>query len=658
MSFLFRFLSRCLRLLVWVFGLLVMLCIILLSIAAYGIPGEWLQETFDRAIPKDVGKLKIEHLSYRPTRGLIVSNLVFYDAEGAVHEVHPRLSFSELQCKFSIFSFKPLTERVHTIVIDDLYVKQLQAGYVITERPNFDGIRLPILKNTVVTLNRANILDIEGNYARGLLNMTSRRIEMTDIFVGIHRPNDTVENAHGSVVVDFDTKVANVNLTCLLHPHRLNGIWRAIDIPIVEEYTNYFKLNAPAFGSGEIVVGLDKFDDNFDFKATLSTTHGGRYRNTSFDSASCKLHSSGVLKCRTVFSEIKAWRKNAPNPQLPAASGSLSFDCGTNRFEFQASSNALSPKECLDVTELPFEEVFSILTLNAPPEFNIEGSIPFLTHPTPDQVFLNGTLALPKGGSIGNFVFDALDEASVGMTNATLSINHAKVKLPTEDGSLKGSISFKLPKDLSYTDVHAAFHATNAVLADLAAPFEATEIPDAKLTGFADLYFPTDDRFKTDLHGDFDLSATGELITHSFLFKGLLKLFADYIPGMSSLTDSSDATFKGTVDHGIVSIPDFSLTGNLLSIEGPITYDLPNDTLFGRLSAGNFKQGSIIGTLTRWATLRVNNYVWQIRVSGSMSDPQWHIETFVKKLWDKTLGTEEKAPTASPATTKPTTNAK
>ncbi len=601
-------------------NILVLLMVVLSGIAAFGIPGHWLRSY----LPEH---LTIGKISYLPSKGLMIHNLLFID------DGEPFIRFSKATADFTLFSTAPFTERITALTIDDLYVAQLDPNSTITEPPSFEPINLPVLNHVAVTLHRADILDIRAELGTATLTTTTRRIEMSNIKLKV----DNDEDADGNVVVDFDTEVANIILRCHLHPHQLNGIWRAINIPIIEEYIGYFNLRTPAWGEGKITVGLNKFDNIFDFEADLVAPDGGSYQGVSFDNATCHLTSKGISDCVTTFSNVVTHRKGKQ-----AASGSLSFDCGKDLFSFYVKSDLLTPEECLAITELPFKDALQSLTVNDTPHFELTGSLPFLTEQTADKIRLSGTLDVPQGGAIDMFYFKNLT-ADISMANGTLAFNHLKIGLPSEDGKLEGSTSFTFPPGLAYTDIHAAFHLKDVVKKDISMSFvdDPNEIPYIVLNGFFDLHFRTDETFKKSLHGNFDITGVGEIITRSRLFSGLIALFADYIPGMSGLMDDSTAHLVGTIDHGIFNIPEFAINGNLFSLDGPVNYNFPNDYLFARISAGNFKQGSVIGTLTRWATLRVNNYVWQIRVQGPLNELDWHIDTFVNKLWDKTLGTEE-----------------
>ena len=70
-------------------------------------------------------------------------------------------------------------------------------------------------------------------------------------------------------------------------------------------------------------------------------------------------------------------------------------------------------------------------------------------------------------------------------------------------------------------------------------------------------------------------------------------------------------------------------------IEGPVTYDLPKDYLEAMVIAGVFKKDTLIGSLTRWATVPVTKLLWQLHVTGPINNPKWQNRTIVDKIWEK-----------------------
>jgi hypothetical protein len=154
-------------------------------------------------------------------------------------------------------------------------------------------------------------------------------------------------------------------------------------------------------------------------------------------------------------------------------------------------------------------------------------------------------------------------------------------------------------------------------------------------TGEVDLSVRTDKTFKESLQANFDLVVDGGLIGRIPLFAGFTDIMAENIPGISTLTDTSVVKLQGSATNGHFAIPHFSLSGGLFMIEGPVTYDLPKDYLEAMVIAGVFKKDTLIGSLTRWATVPVTKLLWQLHVTGPINNPKWQNRTIVDKIWEK-----------------------
>ncbi len=632
-----RFLIGLLRLLhklMWGFVVLVILLILLFAFAAYGIPGTWVQSKLDAMVDAETGKLTVEHISYLPLRGLTIKGVALRSPEGKL-----MAGCSQAQLTFPLFSLESPSERLRRITIEDLYIEQPVLDDSDEPPPDFSQIDLPIMKDVQVKLVRPDICGIAAEYAMATLNMTEKNLCVTHISA---RLNSTGEHAEGTVEVDLNQQVVSLALRGHLYQTRLNPIWEILELETVRHYSDNFHLKAPAWGDVNIRVGLNKYHNIFQLSGDIVALGGGDYCGVPFDEASTTLTSQGVRATRTTFDAMKAYRSGTL-----VAEGSLLFDVGEDLFEFTARNYSLSPKECLQIIDEPFTDVIPPILAPEPPQLNIRGTLPLMTEQAPSKVILDGTLLFPSGGTVQGLKTDLL-KTELKMKGGVITLRHLHAKLPTDAGEVDGTVSFVISDDADFADISAAARFVNVSLQDVISPFSRSKnIPTAKLNGFADLNCRTGEDILSSLHGDFNCTLEGELITRARIFSKLTNVIADYIPGISSLTDSSKALLVGTIDKGVVVIPDFELTGDLLSIEGSILFDLPGDTVNAELSVGNFKRGSVMGYLTRWATTPVNTFLWQIRLNGPRDNIEWEIHTLVNRLWDSTLGREASSTTTT-----------
>ena len=631
---LLRPLLQGLHALLWLVGFLAVLAILALCAAAYGIPGAWLQGFVDDAIPADFGRLTVERVAFRPGGGLVLMDAAFRDPGGKVLG-----SFSRGAFGLRLMGGGPFAERLRDATVDDLYVAQIEYGEEETPSadaggeekpfPDLSGVPVPQFRNVRLTLNRPDILEIKALRLTGNLTGEGGTLRFRDLRAEVE--GDARQHIDADVVVDIHDAKVSATIRGFLMQTRLNGLWRAIDFPIIEEYSNNFALKAPAWGDCAFTVGFDPARDLFDLRIDLVSAEGGTYLGVPFDEAQCTIRTSGMWDSVTDIAPLVIRRGGDI-----AAIAALRFHIPSDRFVFRVESKALSPAECFRIIDAPsVTEAIPALACAAPPFLTLAGSLPLYAETTPASVNLQGYVEAPAGCTIGPVPL-ASASATLAMTNGVFALRGLRATLP-QGGKVSGEVSFAIPASGDYADCSAAVRLDEASLGDLLTPFGLDSLTNSVATGFIDLRARTDETFPESIHAEYDVTLSGNLFRLP-LFAGLTNLLAEHIPGVSAITDSSVARLVGTADAGVFDIPDFRLDGDLLAIEGPARYDLPADALAAQVTAGNFKRDSVMGTLTRWATVPVNRFLWRVNVSGPIANPAWKITTFVGRFLDKALG--------------------
>ncbi len=620
------FLLRALHGLTWLFVVVLVLLFILLVVAACGIPGSWLQSYLDDMVSPEVGTLTVERISYLPIRGLTIKGMALKSQDGELLVGMSRSNF-----EFPLFSLRSFADRLKSVTIEDLYVAIPQELSPDDIEFDFSTLELPQLKDVQLTLVRPNIIEVTAESAIAQVSVEGQRLLAKDITVQVSQQGEMVE---GTVIADFQQQVVDLSLRGHAYQTRINGIWRALNLDIVRHYSDNFHLNAPAWGDMEIRVGLNPRHDIFHLEGDIVALAGGNYCGVPFDEGITHVVSDNVYDTHTVFSGIKAYRDN----EL-LGTGMLTFDVGSETFEFEVESERLSPVECLQIIDEPFTDRIPEIVATVPPKLKLRGTLPlYRVQEMSEKIYLDGEIIFPEGGTCLGLKTTYI-ESELRMGNNVISLKDTTVRFPSGDGEVNGNASFALSPAADFMDVSVATHLKNVSILDIAKPFSRSEnIPDAMVNGFVDISCRTDETIKSSLHGDFNLLVEGEILTRAQIFSVLTDVLADYVPGVSSITDVSQAKVNGSIDNGVLLVPDFELTGDLLSVEGTIAFNIPQDTVYAELSAGNFKRGSVLGYLTRWATKPVNSLVWQIRLSGPRDDIEWTIHTFVNRIWDSTLG--------------------
>lgn len=632
--------SRLTHGLLWLTIALGAVCFLVLCAAAYGLRGKWVQAWIDARVPAEVGRLAFERLSYLPGRGVTVEGVTWHDEAGKL-----LAGFSRAQVGVRIFSWGAWHERLTRVAVWDLYVAQLEYDPDrLPERtplpsesrrplPDFAALPIPDLTPLPIHLIRPNVLEIRLDDVTGTLAMdaATHRVHFRDLHGRIDQDGQWAE---AEVLLDFLDASAKASIRGFIYQQRLNGIYRALDFPIIQAYSDLFTLRQPAWGDCSFIVGFDKYRNLFNLRVDIAA-RAGDYCGVAFDEAEATIRCRGIWNAVTTIEPIVARRAGKV-----VAQGSLRFDCPADTFTFCAYGTGLQPRECFDLVHEPFTELIPEIVGTQPPEVEITGSIPLLSKQTPGKIRLDGHFRFEHGGEAFGVSFNRL-ESEVAMGDGRLSFNNLRMALG-EAGAVSGRATLAIPESADYADLDLSLLLEKLPLSELlSAAGHPPEAPaPSQVDGALSLACRLDETLRESLSARYNLAISGGLITRLPLFAGLTNLLAEYIPGISSLTDTSHVKLIGSADRGIFTVPDFALTGDLLSIEGAVLYNLPQDQLFAEVMAGNFKRGSVMGTLTRWVTLPINRFLWKIRVTGSISDPQWRIVTFVGNLWEKATGEE------------------
>lgn len=602
-----------------------LLCVCLL---AYGIEGKHLQSFIEKIVPSTVGQLTLQRLSFIPSNGIIIRNLHLASPEGKT-----LVRCSKIILGIRLFSCDAFQDRITAIRLDDLFVAQIEHDPNEPEDtwdmehepfPDLSGVKLPQFDNVSLHLTNPDILEVRLKKITGLLSTRGGVLQF-------HNLKGNVDNAKQHVDASVDVDIHGAIVTAHIRGHilqtRLNGIYRALDFPIIETYSNNFKLESPAWADCTFTVGFDKFRNIFDLKVDISAPKGS-YCGVPFDEATGTIHCNGIWTAVTTIGPIIARRNGAI-----VAKGNLHFDCPNDRFTFEAEGSGLSASEALRLIDMPFTEAIPSIQTEAPPTLSIRGNIPLLTEQSPAKVNLQGSIR-----TNAPFTFDRLRlqniSTEIEMKDGVFHLNNLKAAYPS-GGSIKGNIALAIPEDAQYTDTTIQATLTDANLADLLTPFEMNTLTNCVANGEVKLSVRTDETFAESLNATFDLIINGGLVGRLPLFAGFTDFIAETIPGVSTLTDTSTIHLQGMATNGLFNIPHFTLSGDVFIIEGPVTYNLPKNNLEARVIAGVFKKDTIIGNLTRWATVPTTRLLWELRVFGPLNNPDWENVTIIEKIWDK-----------------------
>ena len=600
---------------------------IVLCVLAIGFDGHLFQKYIDAALPPEAGRLTVRHLAYRPDAGIILKGVRFENAKGRCLVACERAAID-----VRLFTLAALQDRLKAVQLDDLFVAQIQhdpnkppsrLDDVREPFPDLSRVRLPQFNNVALTLRRPDVLEVRLQKIVGLLDTRGGSLLFHDLKGDIDEQTQSVE---ADVEVNIHEGYVDAHIRGNLYQTVIHGVYRALDFPIIETYSSNFKLAEPTWADCAFKVGFDKYRNIFNLTVKINAKKGA-YCGVVFDEAQGTIRCTGIWDAVTIIDPIIASRNGNV-----IATGKLRFDCPKDRFTFEANGLGITPAEALQLIDMPFTEAIPKMSAEIPPRMHFRGNIPLLSEQSPRRVVLKGSMS-----SKAPFTFDRIRlksaEALLSMQDGTFSMDGLKGELP-HGGSLSGRVDIHVPDTALYTDIMADMTFKQASLADLLSPFHMETLTNCVATGSATFACRTDETFASSVNSTFDITVDGGLIGRVPLFAGFTDIIADNIPGVSTITDTSTVLLKGKAENGIFTLPHFMLSGSLFMIEGPVTYNLPKDNLYAKIIAGVFKKDTIVGTLTRWATIPVTKMLWEVEVTGPIAKPTWKNKTIINKLWD------------------------
>ncbi len=618
------------------------ICVALFFIVlAIGLPGRWIKPFIQRYLPADVGEITFDWIAYRPYHGLILKNFVFTLSETN----KPLVRVGKIDVEIELFTDKDLFNRIQKIHLNDFYLAQLPQNHPYddprgiyqphTSFPNLQGY-CPTISPIQIIIHNADVLDIQGESLFASFEAKEDKLIFNQLLAKL-RPGDEVK---GELVINLATTIVDLHLKGYALNTDINGVYRVLNFPLIEKYSNKFTLQHNAWADAKFSFSLDKYRNQFEGIIQLETFAGGAYCDVPFDSGKGVIITRGVWNNHTEIKNIQAFREGKL-----AASGDLTFNTSMNRFSFKAKNYHLTPKECLKLIDMPFTKVIPEVKIadEKSSSLTIEGYLPFLTPQEPkDVVITSGYFDSFTPCSIYGCNFGTLS-GNIQMKDGIVTLDNLSVT-DNHGGSASGQIMVKIPPSATYVDAEAnfSFNGLHLKIADDNLSLSEILGQDAVVIGETKLSCRMDDTLFSTLNSTFDLNLQGQLLNRFPLFAGLTNLFADYVPGVSFLTDAKKMFLKGRVVNGKVDIPSFQLEGSFFNVEGPITYDLKTEKIDAALIIGFFKKGSIASQLTRWVTAPLMENLWQVHLTGTKDNPIWSSQTIIGQMKDVLLGGSDK----------------
>lgn len=633
-----KVLRRTFHVLCWTLLVLFIGCVILIGWAAYGVPGHWVEDYINDQLPEDFGYATIDWIAYRPGRGFVVEKFTLHEKE--TERILVR--FSKAKIDFALFNFKPISKRIEAVDIEDFYAAQLEYKDKFDDpreryQPRFEFFDFKSLNFYCdpfpVTLKRVHILDMSAEEIRATVHANGQKLFIKQLETRV----DSSSQLKGDVVFDFKQQWMDVSLSGELHHTNVLGIYRAIDFPLLEEYSNKFRINRNLLAHLEMRVGLDKYDNLFSMKLKLDVPTAGAYCGVPFDEASCVITSDGVWDTITEISDLTIMRNGRQ-----VASGQLCFSCPANAFSFEVETTGIQLNESLQLLEMEFTKSIPPMECERPPEFRLSGRLPLLTTPSVNDVVIeNGTFKSNGKFSIYNDYHVNSIVTDFSMVNGTFKLSNLYAEVgETQKEMLLGGAKIIIPENGEYVDIWVDFATSGLALKDISEKWSTLFGEDAMCEGVGEVYCRTDEKLLETLWANFDLKVTGKKLARLPYFSILTDWLANNIITVSNITDVNEIHAKGHIRNGIINIERARVEGSLLSIEGPVQYNLLNEETKASLIVGFINEDSYLGKFTHHTFLPIARTMWQVHVSGKGNDFEFDHQTILGAVTNFVTGNQ------------------
>lgn len=292
---------------------------------------------------------------------------------------------------------------------------------------------------------------------------------------------------------------------------------------------------------------------------------------------------------------------------------------GPVRLNYSLDSD-LKFDDLLSVVDFFDREDFAGITFDTPPKLTVSGRCGISTEDL-DGNDVKGVLQLRHGAVIGMKVNDM-------KTDFTLRRDVVKSSAKAT-GKTGGAMEWDCTAYLQGFDREKAHFSLKAKyrdgslqeLADLLTfdlgERHGTVDADVELSGLVG------SGMARSLNGKGNVKVSRGRLAQMKLFAGLTEVVAEFVPGVSSLVNQSEASATFIIDDGVFKSDNVYVEGGLVSVKGAGTYDIARDDLDFTVTVRLFKEDSVVGQVVHTVMAPVTKVLLEFRLTGPIDNPQW-----------------------------------
>ena len=578
--------------------------------------------------------VRADSATFRFSHGLKINNLRVFDRRKVASR--PMLSATCVDLALNLRRI-PWSRRtlVKSVTITDLKYPRLPDGYYIPDSVEFPGrpdfqekdeplkLNLPTLQPFRLTLLHPEVLGVTPK------KVVAESVSVTPGGIragGIHLdwPDaDTPQALDGTFELNLETQRIEGEVHGLARQHHIRPLLVALEITNSYAFIDAFtRVEKPVDAACAFDVNLR----NNDLHIRLDLApEGGSYNRVPFESVRGPVDVRVFVRDTYQNARITVGPLVANLADGSRMSGQIVYE-NTNDVgyvDFDVKSNT-SLSNALAVADVMNDGTLDGLVPATPPRITLQGRLAVdPAHARANN--LSGTLTFTRGTLFTVPLRDARTKFALRGTDMTFTEAHATAEY---GGDITGSATISVPdfqqeKALFRVDVSGK----KIARANLSDVFKLkNDDKHGMVKGRVSLYGPLSTNLASRLNGDGQVVCTDERLEQMPLFSGATDFFAEYVPGVKSLVNLSDATLGFTITNGTLYATNAVISSDVLTIAATGTYNIPKDKL---AFSGNITLKENKNFLMRLATSPIRwtgGKIFGFRLKGKIDEPSWTYE--------------------------------
>jgi len=623
---LLKYIGYLLRLVFWCAALLALGMIALLYVFEHGIPQIIVNRLEEKISDKEV-MVEIGRATFTMGNGLHLYNIsaeprkLAGESFGRIEEAAIELSISPLITH---------NERIHSVTLRGVEMpnhprrifREL-AKLKEKREPRKPRKELPALKPFKLTVEDSCVIGLSVSKTTATVVLTEPEMRFNDIrltWQGAGPPRQIT----GTLMVDLDRDI----ITGSTHGQAF------------QEDIEPFLKEMGARGALHImqrITGVEK-------AATASCDFNANIENGNFvialdlDVGQCKYRDVALDYARL---DITACETNGvvtvdiKNLSSANASGKLDGDIFYNESDESVKvrgASTMNHNEVLTMIDILTHGELDPIEPIAPPVVTIEGIAAVATNSTVRHN-LQGTVRIGEGVVFGLNIQEAAANFRVQRDSAFL--DNVKGSTPSR-GKVSGQAEFEIPDNSDLPPAIIADVKFDEIdLSDLAKVFSITN--DRAGACFGDMHLSGilgTNQLHT-LNGNGKFAINKGLLTRLPLFAGFTDYISRNIPGVDRVVDQSDCSLDFIIKDGILTSNNFTIEGDVFSIQGKGSYDITRDNLDFTVHVALFRQKTFAGRVIRMVTFPFKKLLLEFKVYGSINNPEWSYVNILERITDQ-----------------------